>query len=333
MKFLDEAKIFIQSGDGGAGSVSFRREKFIEYGGPDGGNGGKGGDVWIEVVDTLNTLIDYRYQQHFKAEKGQHGMGRTRTGRNGDDQILKVPVGTQVFAEDKETLLYDFTKAGERVRLLRGGDGGFGNETYKTSTNQAPTKATPGWPGAEQWVWLKLKLIADVGLVGLPNAGKSTFLAAVTRAKPKIANYPFTTLNPQLGVVYVHEEEFVVADLPGLIEDAHKGTGLGHKFLGHVERCRVIIHVLDGTSNNIKKDYDLIRKELALYDAGLEDKKELVALNKCDCLDDELIEAQISELGIDRKNVFPISAAAQQGLQPLLSKTLTCLKDESYEEM
>ena len=333
MKFLDEAKIFIQSGDGGAGSVSFRREKFIEYGGPDGGNGGKGGDVWIEVVDTLNTLIDYRYQQHFKAEKGQHGMGRTRTGRNGEDQVLKVPVGTQVFAEDKETLLYDFTKAGERVRLLRGGDGGFGNETYKTSTNQAPTKATPGWPGAEQWIWLKLKLIADVGLVGLPNAGKSTFLAAVTRAKPKIANYPFTTLNPQLGVVYVHEEEFVIADLPGLIEDAHKGTGLGHRFLGHVERCRVIIHVLDGNSNNIKKDYDLIRKELALYDAGLEDKKELVALNKCDCLDDELIEAQLSELGLDRKNVFPISAAAQQGLQPLLSKTLTCLKDESYEEL
>lgn len=333
MKFLDEAKIFIQSGDGGAGSVSFRREKFIEYGGPDGGNGGKGGDVWIEVVDTLNTLIDYRYQQHFKAEKGQHGMGRTRTGRNGEDQVLKVPVGTQVFAEDKETLLYDFTKAGERVRLLRGGDGGFGNETYKTSTNQAPTKATPGWPGAEQWIWLKLKLIADVGLVGLPNAGKSTFLAAVTRAKPKIANYPFTTLNPQLGVVYVHEEEFVIADLPGLIEDAHKGTGLGHRFLGHVERCRVIIHVLDGNSNNIKKDYDLIRKELALYDAGLEDKKELVALNKCDCLDEELIEAQLSELGLDRKNVFPISAAAQQGLQPLLSKTLTCLKDESYEEL
>jgi GTP-binding protein len=332
MKFLDEAKIFIQSGDGGAGSVSFRREKFIEYGGPDGGNGGKGGDVWIEVVDTLNTLIDYRYQQHFRAEKGQHGMGRMRTGRNGEDQILKVPVGTQIFAEDKETLLYDFTKAGERVRLLRGGDGGFGNETYKTSTNQAPTKATPGWPGAEQWIWLKLKLIADVGLVGLPNAGKSTFLSAVTRAKPKIANYPFTTLNPQLGVVYVHDEEFVIADLPGLIEDAHKGTGLGHRFLGHVERCRVIIHVLDGTSNNIKKDYDLIRKELALYNAGLEDKKELVALNKCDCLDAELIEAQISELGVDRKNVFPISAAAHQGLQPLLSKTLTSLKNESYEE-
>lgn len=331
MKFLDEAKIFIQSGDGGAGCISFRREKFVEFGGPDGGNGGKGGDVWVEVVDTLNTLIDYRYQQHFKAEKGQHGMGRMRTGRNGKDIILRLPVGTQVFTDDRETLLYDFTKVGERVRLIRGGDGGFGNETYKTSTNQAPTKATPGWPGSEQWIWLKLKLIADVGLVGLPNAGKSTFLSSVTRAKPKIANYPFTTLNPQLGVVYIHEEEFVVADLPGLIEDAHKGTGLGHRFLGHLERCRVIIHVLDGTSNDIKKDYDSIRKELTLYDAGLEDKKELIALNKCDCLDEELIEAQISELGVDRKSVFPISAAAQQGLQPLLSKTLTYIKDEEYE--
>lgn len=332
MKFLDEAKIFIQSGDGGAGCISFRREKFIEYGGPDGGNGGKGGDVWVEVVDTLNTLIDYRYQQHFKAEKGQHGMGRMRTGRNGQDKILQLPVGTQVFTEDRETLLYDFTTAGERVRLLRGGDGGFGNETYKTSTNQAPTKSTPGWAGSEQWIWLKLKLIADVGLVGLPNAGKSTFLSSVTRAKPKIANYPFTTLTPQLGVVYVHEEEFVVADLPGLIEDAHKGTGLGHRFLGHVERCRVIIHVLDGTSSDIKKDYDSIRKELTLYDAGLEDKKELIALNKCDCLDEELIDAQIAELGVDRNCVFPISAAARQGLQPLLSKTLTYIKDEDYEE-
>lgn len=333
MKFLDEAKIFIQSGNGGAGCISFRREKFIEYGGPDGGNGGKGGDVWIEVVDTLNTLIDYRYQQHFKAEIGQHGMGRLRTGKNGKDVVLYVPVGTQIYDEDKQTLLYDFTLKGERVRILRGGDGGFGNHTYKTATNQAPRKALPGWPGEEKWIWLKLKLIADVGLVGLPNAGKSTFLSAVTRAKVKIADYPFTTLKPQLGVVTIHDSEFVIADLPGLIENAHLGTGLGHRFLGHIERCRVLIHILDGTSSTLKKDYLAIRRELTLYQQGLEDKPELIALNKCDALDNELIAMQIQELGVDKNKVFAISAAAQTGLHPVLSKVLTLLKNEDSVEL
>jgi GTP-binding protein len=328
MKFLDEAKIFIQSGDGGAGCVSFRREKFIEYGGPDGGNGGKGGHVYAESLDTLNTLIDYRYQQHFRAEKGHHGMGRLRTGKDGEDIVLKVPVGTQIFDDDKETLLADFTEKGQRIRLLRGGDGGFGNDYYKSSTNRAPRKATPGWSGEERWIWLRLKLIADVGLVGLPNAGKSTFLASVTRAKPKIADYPFTTLNPQLGVVYIHGEEFVLADLPGLIEDAHLGVGLGHRFLGHVERCRSIIHVIDVTEENIADNYQIIRKELELYDAGLENKKEFIALNKCDCLLDEEIEEKIKTLDTNRENIFPISGVSRMGIDNLLSKVLTSLKNE-----
>ncbi|CAO5679712.1 MAG: GTPase Obg/CgtA [Holosporales bacterium] len=329
MKFLDEAKIYVQSGDGGAGCVSFRREKFIEYGGPDGGNGGKGGDVFIEAVDTLNTLIDYRYQQHFRAEKGHHGMGRLRTGKDGSAVILKVPVGTQIFDDDKETLLADFTEVGQRIRLLKGGDGGFGNDFYKSSTNRSPRKATPGWPGEERWIWLRLKLIADVGLVGLPNAGKSTFLSVVTRAKPKIANYPFTTLNPQLGVVYVHGKEFVLADLPGLIEDAHLGVGLGHRFLGHVERCRVIIHVLDVTAEDIYKDYCIIRKELELYDAGLEDKMEFIALNKCDCLLPEEVEEKIKELkDIQKNSIFAISGASKQGITPLLSKVLQALQSD-----
>lgn len=327
MKFLDEAKIYTQSGDGGAGCVSFRREKFIEYGGPDGGNGGKGGDVWIECVDTLNTLIDYRYQQHFKAEKGHHGMGRLRTGKDGADVILKVPVGTQIFEDDKETLIADFTEVGQRFRLLRGGDGGFGNDTYKSSTNRAPRKATPGWPGAERWIWLRLKLIADVGLVGLPNAGKSTLLSVVTRAKPKIADYPFTTLNPQLGVVYTHGEEFVVADLPGLIEDAHLGVGLGHRFLGHVERCRVIIHVIDATAEDVLQAYETIRHELEMYDADLEDKREVIALNKCDCLLDEEVAEKINALPVDPDFVFPISAASRQGLDKLLGKVLQFVKE------
>lgn len=328
MKFLDEAKIYTQSGDGGAGCVSFRREKFIEYGGPDGGNGGKGGDVWIECVDTLNTLIDYRYQQHFKAEKGHHGMGRLRTGKDGADAVLKVPVGTQIFEDDKETLIADFTEVGQRFRLLKGGDGGFGNDTYKSSTNRAPRKATPGWPGAERWIWLRLKLIADVGLVGLPNAGKSTLLSVVTRAKPKIADYPFTTLNPQLGVVYTHGEEFVVADLPGLIEDAHLGVGLGHRFLGHVERCRVIIHVIDATTEDVLHAYETIRHELEMYDAGLEVKREVIALNKCDCLLDEEISEKINVLPVDPAFVFPISAASHQGLDKLLGKVLQFVKEE-----
>ncbi|MBP9752226.1 MAG: GTPase ObgE [Proteobacteria bacterium] len=332
MKFLDEAKIYVQSGDGGAGCVSFRREKFIEYGGPDGGNGGRGGDIFIEAVDTLNTLIDYRYQQHFRAEKGHHGMGRLRTGKDGSDIVLKVPVGTQIFDDDKETLLADFIEVGQRIRLLKGGDGGFGNDYYKSSTNRAPRKATPGWPGAERWIWLRLKLIADVGLVGLPNAGKSTFLSVVTRAKPKIADYPFTTLNPQLGVVYIHEREFVLADLPGLIEDAHLGVGLGHRFLGHVERCRVIIHVLDATSEDIAKDYKTIRKELEFYDAGLEHKKEFIALNKCDCLLPEEVDEKIKALkgvkGLKAASVFPISGVSRQGIDSLLSKVLETLQQD-----
>lgn len=328
MKFLDEAKIFTQSGDGGEGCISFRREKFIEYGGPDGGNGGRGGDVLVECVSTLNTLIDYRYQQHFKAEKGHHGMGRLRTGKDGQDAILRVPVGTQIFEDDKETLIADFTEAGQTFRLLKGGDGGFGNDTYKTSTNRAPRKATPGWPGAEKWIWLRLKLIADVGLVGLPNAGKSTLLSVITRAKPKIADYPFTTLNPQLGVVYTHGEEFVVADLPGLIEDAHLGVGLGHRFLGHVERCHVIIHVLDATAENILHSYETIRRELELYDAGLEDKKEIIALNKCDCLLDEEVAEKIAQLPVGKENIFPISAASRQGLDTMLGKVLQFVKEE-----
>lgn len=262
MKFLDEAKIFIKSGDGGPGCISFRREKYIEYGGPDGGDGGKGGDVVVEAVDNLNTLIDYRYQQHFKAERGHHGMGANRSGRNGKDIILKVPIGTQIFHDDKETLLADLTEGGQRIVLLKGGIGGRGNTHFKTSTNQAPRRADTGMPGEELWIWLRLKLIADAGLIGLPNAGKSTFLAATSRAKPKIADYPFTTLHPNLGVVYIDQKEFVLADIPGLIEGAHEGHGLGTRFLGHVERCSVLIHLIDGTQEDPLKAYQTIRDEL-----------------------------------------------------------------------
>ncbi|MGH7881141.1 MAG: GTPase ObgE, partial [Candidatus Binataceae bacterium] len=255
MKFLDEAKVYVQSGAGGNGCVAFRREKFIEFGGPSGGNGGKGGDAVVEAVDGLNTLIDYRYQQHFKAERGGNGMGKDMHGANGKDVVLKVPVGTQVYEEDGETLLADLTHAGERVTLMKGGNGGFGNAYFKSSTNRAPRKANPGQPGEERTIRLRLKLIADAGLIGLPNAGKSTFLAAVSAAKPKIADYPFTTLHPQLGVVRVDEREFVLADLPGLIEGAHEGTGLGDRFLGHTERCRVLLHLVDGTSEDAGRDY------------------------------------------------------------------------------
>ena len=269
MKFLDEAKVFIKSGDGGPGSASFRREKFIEFGGPDGGDGGRGGDVWVEAVDGLNTLIDYRYQQHFKAGRGQHGRGQNRTGARGADAVMKVPTGTQILDEDKETVLADLTEAGQRVRLLKGGDGGFGNTHYKTSTNQAPRRADPGWPGEEAWVWLRLKLIADAGLVGLPNAGKSTFLAAVSRARPKIADYPFTTLHPNLGVVTVDGDDFVLADIPGLIEGAHAGAGVGIRFLGHIERCRVLLHLIDGTTDDVAGAWRTVRRELEAYSAAL----------------------------------------------------------------
>src|SRR5512136_2727548 len=287
MKFLDQAKVYVRSGDGGNGCVAFRREKFIEFGGPSGGNGGRGGDVIIEAVDGLNTLIDYRYQQHFKAQKGTNGMGKDRHGANGKPIVLKVPVGTQVFDEDRETLIHDFTTLGEKFVLAEGGNGGFGNAHFTTSTNRAPRHANPGQEGQERWIWLRLKLIADAGLVGLPNAGKSTFLATVTAAKPKIADYPFTTLHPGLGVVRVAGREFVLADIPGLIEGAHEGHGLGDRFLGHVERCRVLLHLIDATGEHAGKDYKTVRGELAAYGAGLDEKLEIVALSKIDAVDPE----------------------------------------------
>jgi GTP-binding protein len=288
MKFLDQAKVFIRSGNGGAGAVSFRREKFIEYGGPDGGDGGRGGDVWVEAVEGLNTLIDYRYQQHFKAQTGGHGMGRQMHGQNAEDVVLRVPVGTQVFDEDNETLIADLDHVGMRVRLARGGNGGFGNTHFKGPINQAPRFAMPGQEGQERWVWLRLKLIADAGLVGLPNAGKSTFLAAVSAAKPKIADYPFTTLHPNLGVVDISTgERFVLADIPGLIEGAHEGAGIGTRFLGHIERTAVLIHLVDGAQEDVAGAYRTVRHELLAYGAGLEDKPELVALNKVDALSPE----------------------------------------------
>src|SRR5215470_8948892 len=296
MKFLDQTKIYIRSGNGGAGCVSFRREKFIEFGGPDGGDGGRGGDVIAECVDGLNTLIDYRYQQHFKAKTGGHGMGKNRTGANGAGVVLKVPKGTQIFDEDNETLLADLTELGERVVLAKGGNGGFGNLHFKSSTNRAPRHANPGLPGEERTIWLRLKLIADAGLVGLPNAGKSTFLAAVSAAKPKIADYPFTTLHPQLGVVSIDEREFVLADLPGLIEGAHEGSGLGDRFLGHVERCRVLLHLVDGTGEHAGKAYKTVRAELEAYGGGLADKAEVVALNKADALTPEALKQQVGRL-------------------------------------
>jgi GTP-binding protein len=285
MKFLDQAKIFLKSGDGGAGAASFRREKFIEFGGPDGGDGGRGGDVVIECVANLNTLIDYRYQQHFKAQPGRHGAGANRSGADGESIVLRVPAGTEILDEDNKTVLVDLRKPGERHVLLKGGDGGFGNTHYKSATNRAPRRFGKGWPGAERWVWLRLKLIADAGLVGLPNAGKSTLLAAVSKAKPKIADYPFTTLKPQLGVVRVHDEEFVLADLPGLIEGASEGVGLGHRFLGHVERCAVILHLIDATLDDVTGAWKTIRGELEAYGANLTDKPEIVALNKSDAVD------------------------------------------------
>ncbi|MDA3859321.1 MAG: GTPase ObgE [Roseovarius sp.] len=287
MKFLDLAKVYIRSGGGGGGCVSFRREKFIEYGGPDGGDGGNGGSVWAEAVDGLNTLIDFRYQQHFFAKSGQPGMGRQRTGHTGDDIVLRVPVGTEILDEDMETVVADMTEIGQRVLLAKGGNGGFGNLHFKTSVNQAPRRANPGQEGVERTLWLRLKLIADVGLLGLPNAGKSTFLAATSNARPKIADYPFTTLHPNLGVVGVDEAEFVMADIPGLIGGASEGKGLGDLFLGHVERCAVLLHLIDGTSETLAEDYHTIINELELYGGDLADKPRVTALNKIDALDDE----------------------------------------------
>ena len=288
MKFLDLAKVYIRSGAGGNGAVSFRREKFVEYGGPDGGDGGRGGDVIAEAVDGLNTLIDFRYQQHFFAKNGQGGMGRQRTGKDGDDIILGVPVGTEILDEDEETVLADLTEVGDRVLLAKGGNGGFGNLHFSSSTNRAPRHANPGQPAIERTLWLRLKLIADVGLLGLPNAGKSTFLAATSNARPKIADYPFTTLHPNLGVVGVDNAEFVVADIPGLIEGAHEGRGIGDLFLGHIERCAVLLHLVDGTADEVAEDYQTIITELEAYGEGLADKPRITALNKIDSLDDEL---------------------------------------------
>src|ERR1700726_5030483 len=296
MKFLDEAKVYIRSGDGGNGCVAFRREKFIEFGGPNGGDGGRGGDVIALAVEGLNTLIDYRYQQHFKAKSGGAGMGKDRHGANADDVILKVPAGTQIYEEDGETLLADLTTVGQSAALARGGNGGFGNAHFKSPTNQAPRHANPGQPGEERTIWLRLKLIADAGIVGLPNAGKSTFLATVSAAKPKIADYPFTTLHPQLGVVGIDTREFVLADIPGLIEGAHEGAGLGDRFLGHVERCRVLLHLVDATCEHAGKAYKTVRTELDAYEGQLTDKIEIVALNKIDAVTPEQLKAQKDRL-------------------------------------
>ena len=334
MKFLDEAKIFLKSGDGGAGCVSFRREKFIPLGGPDGGDGGRGGDVWIECVNDLNTLIDYRFQQHFKARKGEHGKGANRTGKASDDIILKVPPGTQILEEDKETLVTDMIEPGQRALLCKGGRGGLGNAQFKSSTNQSPQHAQPGEEGNERWVWLKLKLMADAGLLGLPNAGKSTFLAATSRARPKIADYPFTTLTPQLGVVYVGGKEFVLADIPGLIEGAAEGAGLGIKFLGHVERCGILLHLVDGTGDDVAMAYRTIRGELAEYSDVLAQKPEIVALNKCDALDEETLAEKKAEL--EAETGFPvevISGAAGINIEPVLFRMLGAIEKHRISDI
>src|SRR5476651_651338 len=323
MKFLDQCKIYLRSGDGGDGVVGFRREKYIEFGGPDGGNGGRGGNIVFEAQANLNTLIDFRYTQHFRAKKGGNGSGADRTGAGSSDVVVKVQIGTQVFAEDQETMLADLDQPGKRVTLLRGGDGGFGNAHFKTSTNRAPRRATKGWPGEERWVWLRLKLIADIGLIGLPNAGKSTFLSVNTNAKPKIADYPFTTLTPGLGVVKVGDREFVMADIPGLIEGAHEGAGLGTRFLGHVERCRALLHLVDGTQDDIAVAYKTVRAELKAYGGNLVRKKEIVALNKTDAMTKEDIEAKRAKLAkVSRKTVHLISGVSGQGVQPLLHELM-----------
>jgi GTP-binding protein len=323
MKFLDEAKVYIRSGDGGNGCVSFRREKFIEFGGPNGGNGGRGGDVVVQAVEGLNTLIDYRYQQHFKAKRGVHGMGKDRHGANGADIVLKVPVGTQIFEEDGETLLADLTELGQRVVLAHGGNGGFGNAHFKSSTNRAPRRANPGQPGEERTIRLRLKLIADAGLIGLPNAGKSTFLAAVSAARPKIADYPFTTLHPQLGVARADGREFVLADIPGLIEGAHEGAGLGDRFLGHIERCRVLLHLVDGTTEHAGKAYRVVRDELEAYSHDLAQKPEIVALSKADALTPEQIKQQTARLErAAKKTPLVLSAHSGEGVAAALRRLL-----------
>ena len=332
MKFLDQCKVYVRSGDGGGGAVSFRREKFIEYGGPDGGDGGRGGDVWIEAVEGLNTLIDYRYTQHFRAGTGVHGMGRNRHGAAGDDVVLKVPVGTEVLDEEKELLL-DLDTAGQRVLLLKGGNGGWGNTHFKGPVNQAPRHANPGLEGEEKAIWLRLKLIADVGLVGLPNAGKSTFLASSSAAKPKIADYPFTTLHPNLGIVDLSEgERFVLADIPGLIEGASEGAGIGTRFLGHVERTAVLVHLVDGTQDDVGLAWRTVRHELEAYGEGLEDKPEILALNKIDALDDETRTAKVAELeAAAGVKVRLVSGAAKLGVTELLREAFGLVRQRKAD--
>ncbi|GGD13162.1 GTPase ObgE [Aquisalinus flavus] len=334
MKFLDRAKIYIKSGNGGAGCLSFRREKFVEFGGPDGGDGGRGGHVFVEAVENLNTLIDFRYQQHFKADTGIHGMGRNRTGAAGEDIVIRVPVGTQIFEEDEETLIADLDVEGERVLLAKGGNGGWGNARFKTSTNQAPRRANPGQVGEERTIWLRLKLIADAGLVGLPNAGKSTFLAAVSAAKPKIADYPFTTLHPNLGVVRVGPaNSFVLADIPGLIEGAHEGAGIGDRFLGHVERCAVLLHLVDASADDVVASWQTVRTEMESYGHGLAEREEILALNKSDIVGDGDLEEKRAALAeASGKDVWVISGATTKNVDKLLGKLLEVIKTTRGEE-
>ncbi|QLC26335.1 GTPase ObgE [Parasphingopyxis algicola] len=333
MHFLDQAKIYIRSGAGGPGAVSFRREKYIEYGGPDGGDGGRGGDIVFEAVEGLNTLIDFRYAQHFKAPRGKGGSGKQQTGAGGKDLVIKVPVGTQILSEDKEVVLADFTKAGQRKTMLEGGIGGRGNLSYKSSTNRAPRQHQPGEPGEEMWVWLRLKLIADVGLLGMPNAGKSTFINAVSNAKAKVGAYPFTTIHPKLGVVEHKGRDFVMADIPGLIEGAAEGAGIGDRFLGHVERCRVLLHLIDANGEDPVKAWRTVREELKEYGAGLADKPEIVALNKADLLDEELMDALGAELAeATGATVLPLSGATGEGLETVLDHVIEALGSPPSDE-
>ena len=333
MKFLDQAKIYLKSGDGGDGVIAFRREKYVEFGGPDGGDGGKGGDIVFESVENLNTLIDFRYTQHFKAKKGNNGAGSDRTGAGAAELVIKVPIGTQIFDDDRETLLADLDKPGMRIVFLKGGDGGFGNARFKTSTNRAPRRADEGWPGEERWVWLRLKLIADAGLVGLPNAGKSTFLKAVSGANPKIADYPFTTLHPQLGVVRLNmSEEFVLADIPGLIEGAHEGTGLGDRFLGHVERCAVLLHLIDGAAGHVVDAWRTIRAELEAYGGGLAEKPEIIVLNKTDAMTPRELSSRKAALAkASGAKVMSICAVTGEGVKEVL-RTLQDMINEAKAE-
>lgn len=333
MHFLDQAKIYVSSGQGGPGAVSFRREKYIQYGGPDGGDGGKGGDVMFKAVDGLNTLIDFRYAQHFKAQRGKGGAGKDRTGAGGDDLVVKVPVGTQILSEDKEHVLLDFTKEGQTEMFLEGGIGGRGNASYKSSTNRAPRQHQPGEPGEEAAIWLRLKLIADAGLVGLPNAGKSTLINSITNTKAKVGAYPFTTIHPQLGVVRHKAREFVLADIPGLIAGAADGAGIGDRFLGHIERCKVLLHLIDATGDDPVEAWRTINRELEEYGAGLEEKHQILALNKGDLLDEELMSSVADDLKAAGVNeIYPISGATGDGLETVLNKLLEAIGENSSIE-